>query len=148
MNLKSVSLLVAAGLSVAACGGSGKASPDEFQVVDRAPLVVPPEADLTPPAPGKARAQEIDPGRQAFEALFPGKKYTPKPKSKGEVALLSRIGRADADVRSNTSGKKDVQVVKKTLLLADLLKATDRQFEPDNIAIRRVAEGSKAEGDN
>lgn len=138
MNLKSVVLVLGVGLSLAACG-SNKNSPNEFDVVSRAPLVVPPEADLSPPRPGEPNAQEIDPGQQAFEALFPGKEYTrSKPKSKSENELLSHMGQSEPDVRSN-AGQKDLDVVKKTLLLADILDAGERQFRTDNIAITRVS---------
>ncbi len=138
MNLKSVSLLVIAATCIAACGNK-KISPNEFQVVDKAPLVVPPEADLTPPRPGEPRAQEINPGRQAFEALFPGQKFKePAPKSTSERELLSRLAYAEPDVRSN-AGQKDLDVVKKRLLLADLLAAKPRQYRPDNISIERVS---------
>ncbi|WP_417451882.1 DUF3035 domain-containing protein [Kordiimonas sp.] len=138
MNFKPVALVLVAGLSLAACG-SNKNSPNEFDVVSRAPLVVPPEADLTPPRPGEPNAQEIDPGRQAFEALFPGKEFKrSKPKSKGENDLLSRLGRSEPDVRSN-AGQKDLDVVKKAVLMADLLDAEERQFSTDNISITRVS---------
>ncbi|TNE62253.1 MAG: DUF3035 domain-containing protein [Alphaproteobacteria bacterium] len=139
MNLKSASLLLAACVSVAACGGNGKIVPDEFQVVDRAPLVVPPEAELSPPRPGQPRAQEIDPGRQAFEALFPGATYTPSaPKSRGENELLSHMLIGDPDVRSN-AGQEKLDVVKKTLLLADLLESDEHEYRPDNVEIRRTS---------
>ncbi|WP_417455835.1 DUF3035 domain-containing protein [Kordiimonas sp.] len=141
MNVKPIALVLIAGLSLAACG-SKKNSPNEFDVVSRAPLVVPPEADLSPPRPGEPNAQEIDPGRQAYEALFPGKELKrPAPKSKGESELLSRLGRSDPDVRSNV-GQKDLDVVKKALLMADLLDAGERQYRTDNISIERVSSGS------
>jgi hypothetical protein len=141
MNLKSVLLIAGAGAALAACG-SGKNSPNEFEVVSRAPLVVPPEADLTPPRPGQPNPQEIDPGRQAYEALFPGKEFKEsKPKSASERDLLSRVGPSEPDVRSNV-GQKDLKVVKKTLLLADILDADERQHRTDDIAIERVSSGS------
>ncbi|WP_262691939.1 DUF3035 domain-containing protein [Kordiimonas aestuarii] len=143
MNFKPIALVLVAGLALAACG-SKKNSPNEFDVVSRAPLVVPPEADLTPPRPGEPNAQEIDPGRQAFEALFPGKEFKrSKPKSKGEAELLSRLGRSEPDVRSN-AGQKDLDVVKKAVLMADLLDAEERQFRTDNISITRVSSESGA----
>ena len=35
--------------------GMGKRSPDEFAVVSRAPLILPPDYGLRPPAPGQSR---------------------------------------------------------------------------------------------
>ena len=138
MTLKSVSVLIIAGVSLAACS-SGQKGPDEFEVLSRAPLVIPPEAEMTPPRPGEPRAQEIDPGQQAFEALFPGKKLKRStPKSQSEYGLLRRMARSDVDIRSNAGGDAAADVVKKKLILADLLDAEERVFRPDNIEIYRV----------
>lgn len=46
-----------------------KRSPDEFAVYQRAPLSLPPDYGLRPPAPGTARPQDRDPSNQAREAL-------------------------------------------------------------------------------
>jgi hypothetical protein len=40
-------------------------SPDEFAVESRAPLTIPPDFDLRPPAPGSARPQEISSATKA-----------------------------------------------------------------------------------
>ncbi|MBM3516594.1 MAG: DUF3035 domain-containing protein, partial [Alphaproteobacteria bacterium] len=45
--------------------GLTKRQPDEFTVVSRAPLVVPPDANLRPPLPGAPRPQEARPSAQA-----------------------------------------------------------------------------------
>jgi len=144
MTLKSIVVLLVASVGLVACGGNGKLTPNEFEVVSRAPLVVPPEAELAPPRPGEPRAQEINPGRQAYEALFPKKKITKQPpKSKAEIDLLRRMASAGADVRSVSGGPNDKTVVKKTLILAELLDADERQYRPDNVAITRVSSGGK-----
>ncbi|WP_308911423.1 DUF3035 domain-containing protein [Pseudokordiimonas caeni] len=141
MKFGSIVAIAFCGATLAGCGifgGDGKLSPDEFEVVDRAPLVIPPESELRPPRPGEPRAQEIDPGRQAYEALFPGATLTPQPpKSSGELSLLRRIDGGDPDIRSNVA-QKNLDVVKKRLLLADLLEADDRTYRPDNVTVERV----------
>jgi hypothetical protein len=51
-------------------------APDEFAVESRAPLTVPPEFDLRPPAPGAPRPQDVNPAasaEQAINAAGPGK---------------------------------------------------------------------------
>lgn len=142
MTLKSVIVVAIASFGLAACG-SNKIIPDEFEVVNRAPLVVPPEANLTPPRPGEPRAQEINPGRQAYEAIFPGEKLDhPKTSSVSERELLSRMVASDPDVRSDAAGRKDQDVVKKTLMLADLLNAKERTYRPDNVEVNRVSSTS------
>lgn len=131
------SLTLACALLLAACGG-GKITPDEFEVVGRAPLAIPPESELRPPRPGEPRAQEINPGRQAFEALFPGQPYTRQPpKSAGELMILANLLPSDPDVRANFA-QTDLDVVKKRLLLNEILEAEDRSFRPDNVTVRRL----------
>jgi hypothetical protein len=45
--------------------GIEKTSPDEFAVEQRAPLTLPPDFDLRPPAPGAPRPQEVTPSQKA-----------------------------------------------------------------------------------
>jgi hypothetical protein len=54
--------------------GGGKRPPDEFTVVGRAPLVVPPDYNLMPPRdakPDEVRKTDVDPRKMAIQALFP-----------------------------------------------------------------------------
>lgn len=140
MKIRQLSVLLLSSVALTACG-SGKNSPDEFSVVNRPPLVIPPEAELKPPRPGEPKAQEMDPGRRAFEALFPGKEYKPlPPKSGGEQLLLSLVGTGEPDVRSNVS-QQDLDVVKKSIILADILDMEERQLRPDNVEVDRVSTG-------
>ncbi|HYZ26985.1 MAG TPA: DUF3035 domain-containing protein [Geminicoccaceae bacterium] len=63
---------------LAACGqgsvqnalGMGKRSPDEFAVVSRAPLILPPDYGLRPPRPGESRPGVDTPGEQARASLL------------------------------------------------------------------------------
>ena len=50
--------------------GMTKVTPDEFRVVSKAPLVVPPDFALRPPAPGEPRPQELQPESAARNALI------------------------------------------------------------------------------
>ena len=43
--------------------GMSKVTPDEFRIVTKAPLVVPPDYGLRPPAPGEPRPSELQPER-------------------------------------------------------------------------------------
>src|SRR3546814_5174685 len=45
-------------------------SPDEFRVVSRAPLTLPPDYNLRPPEPGAPRPQVGTPSQQAERAVF------------------------------------------------------------------------------
>ena len=112
--------------------------PNEFEVVSRTPLIIPPEADLRPPRPGEPRPHDIDPQNRAVKVLFPEVDKTPPIPSEGEQKLLSKAGGGgQADVRS-LGNRKDQGVAKKSLILADLLAMGERQFEPDNVTVTRA----------
>jgi len=61
-------LLSAGGCSV--FGGGPPAGPDEFRVVTKAPLSVPPEYSLRPPPAGTSVPAEADPARAPVAAAF------------------------------------------------------------------------------
>ena len=102
----SVSKLIAvsamfAGLGLAGCQstaqalGMTKVTPDEFRVVTKAPLVVPPDYALRPPAPGKPRPQELQPESAARLALL-GQREAEQ-RSQGEKLLVTKAGAEKAD---------------------------------------------------
>ena len=106
------SLLLAATLALGACADTRKAigweksTPDEFRVVSRAPLTLPPDFGLRPPAPGTARPQESSPQESARAAVFGAERPANAAASNaalsaGERQLLGRAGaeRADASIR-------------------------------------------------
>ncbi|MGH6894781.1 MAG: DUF3035 domain-containing protein [Dongiaceae bacterium] len=112
---------LAVGLPLAAGGcssvketlGLTKQSPDEFKVVSRAPLSMPPDYNLRPPTPGAPRPQEGTPRDQAASAVFgyPAGASTLPPdqvppigegeaetaQSSGESALLQSAGGTGVD---------------------------------------------------
>lgn len=99
-------LLAAAAVAAALSGctngmrqalGMEKSSPDEFAVVRRAPLVLPPEYSLRPPRPGESRPQELQPSQEAQAALLAEAQIT-----EGERLFLNEAGAlyADASIRS------------------------------------------------
>ena len=93
------------GLTVSGCGtlsrslGVSKVTPDEFRVLTKAPLVVPPEYALRPPAPGEPRPQELAPDSAARAALLGRTQAVTR--SQGEQLLVSKAGveRADPLIR-------------------------------------------------
>lgn len=91
--------------------GMEKVIPDEFAVVSRAPLAVPPDFSLRPPQPGAAPSQEVAAQDRAKEAVFrAGPQQASLPpaateRSPGEGALLQKAGapKADPDIREHVS---------------------------------------------
>lgn len=77
-NLKAVPvvLIACAALTVAGCdsirsaAGLGKAAPDEFAVVTKAPLIMPPDFNLRPPRPGAPPLNQTLPTEAAQASLF------------------------------------------------------------------------------
>lgn len=120
-HLRLLALAALGSLVLAGCDttrdalGITKKSPDEFVVVTKAPLVLPPEFGLRPPEPGAPRPQEV-PARDRAAAAFGGAstdsagQITPlgrraapaaPARSAGEQALLSqaRASNVDPDIR-------------------------------------------------
>ena len=93
--------LVAVALS--GCGGGTlrqqlgleKRPPDEFNVITRAPLSLPPDYALRPPQPGAPRPQEQSPATLAQDALL-GQSASPAPSSPASAALLEQAGAGQA----------------------------------------------------
>jgi hypothetical protein len=104
-------MALAAGLTCAAlvsgCGGRRLGSgPDEFAVARQAPLVIPPDYALVPPAPGAARPQDNNPSQQALDALFGGT----APRSVTEQSVIGAAGRdvAEPGIRSSVDARTTV----------------------------------------
>lgn len=75
--------------------GMNKVTPDEFRIVTKAPLVVPPDYALRPPAPGQPRPQELQPESAARLALLGQREG--EIRTDGEKMLVSKAGVARAD---------------------------------------------------
>lgn len=123
-------ILIAPAILLAGCGvfGGGKQkSLDEFAVARNAPLVIPPDYSLTPPAAGTVSMTAQDAQTQAVEALFGG----PAPRSQTESSVLDRAGRDRASIGIRSSaGDPDTRVVDKgqatqTILAAPETNSTD-----------------------
>lgn len=110
MNEKLILLALGSTLLLGACetvkkqAGVTKSTPDEFRVVKRAPLTLPPDYVLRPPRPGAPRPQELSINDQAAKAVFGSAPTTPQSQTvvtDGESALLNKAGSTviDNDIR-------------------------------------------------
>lgn len=121
--------------TLAACSSGGifnRDRPDEFAVQRQAPLVVPPDFELTPPQPGAPRPAEGTASQQALDALFGG----PAPRSDSETSALERAGTADPGIRSAV-GDPETHTVDKGAVTRAIVAAP----EGDGAAAQAVIPG-------
>lgn len=107
---KNFALVVVAAVAVSGCAifRPGSSTPDEFAVARNAPLVIPPDYSLTPPAAGTVTNSPQDAQSQAIEALFGG----PAPRPQSESSLLNQAGRDQAALGARSvAGDPDTNVV-------------------------------------
>ncbi|TNE37384.1 MAG: DUF3035 domain-containing protein [Alphaproteobacteria bacterium] len=85
--------------SIGSALGLEKTAPDEFAVVTKAPLVIPPDFSLRPPQPGAARPNEQSPSSAASTAVFQtaGNEVAPATQTEGEKELIALAGADDTD---------------------------------------------------
>ncbi|MFN3517382.1 MAG: DUF3035 domain-containing protein [Novosphingobium sp.] len=126
MTMRKAQALIAlsgSALLLTACGGGGlfnRQRPDEFAVQRQAPLVVPPDFALVPPAPGAPRPTEQSTAAQAQSALF----GPPQARSGVESAVGQRAGQAAPSIRS-TVGDPATQSVAKGDVTRDIVAAPE-----------------------
>ena len=121
--------------TLAACGSNNLFSrdrPDEMRVSRQAPLIVPPDYSLTPPAPGAARPGGETTAEQTLRALFGGA----APRSTTESAIIGSAdaNRADPGIRSQV-GSPNTEVVDKGLVTRDIIYAPEGDGQNAQAAI-------------
>jgi len=115
MTIRRIAILTLALIGLSACGdlkttlGINRKGPDEFTVVAKAPLILPPDFSLRPPEPGALRPQETNPSALAASALTGRQALTLSEQrqtqtagaSRGEIAMLRQAGadKADPNIR-------------------------------------------------
>jgi len=160
-----VSLMALGALALGGCDslnralGLEKVVPDEFAVVSRAPLAIPPDYALRPPRPGAEPTQDISTADQAKQTIFrAGDQQAELPgadqRSAGENQLLKQAGAATAapDIRQTLAqdakgdtGPVDQSFVDKLLFWRgpeQSLGPTDQVIDPNQEAQR--LKGSQA----
>ncbi|MBP2307859.1 DUF3035 domain-containing protein [Azospirillum melinis] len=119
--------LALAALTLAGCSdvrrsiGLDRQSPDEFSVVSRAPLTLPPSMqDLPKPRPGAARPQDSTPTQMAAGAVFGGSSRGAKAAAAGatagEKSLVAQASARDG-IDPNIRAKVDQETTQ--LIVAD-----------------------------
>jgi predicted small secreted protein len=113
-SLRAALLLAVAAASLAGCdtvrnaAGMDKSAPDEFAVLTKAPLVIPPDFNLRPPRPGAVPTNQVEPTDAAENTLFGNDPASiaaqlPDSYSEGEKLLLANAGvqKADPQIRQH-----------------------------------------------
>ena len=120
--------------ALAACshlgGVTSRQRPDEFAVQRQAPLVVPPDFQLTPPAAGAPKPTEGTAAEQALQALFGGS----APRSQVETNALRRAGTPEVGIRS-TVGDPGTFTVDKGTATRGILQAPEGDGQAARAAI-------------
>ncbi len=117
-----LAVLMLSGCSdIRALAGFERKVPDEFAVVSRAPLAMPPAFDLPSPTPGAPRPQEGTATDRAESVLFGGSNagfffegqfVATGPSSAGEASLLSSAGSdaALANIRATVNREAEQEI--------------------------------------
>ena len=133
VRLRKYLILFLMGSVIAACNlaGGSNAGPDEFAVVTRAPLSLPPDFDLRPPRPGAARPNESSPRDDAQTELLRNlgnrggrsstKKSIPGNFTTGEAALLKRAEALNVDPKIRELVARDSGLIIESDTLVDTL---------------------------
>ncbi len=121
-------LLLAPAILLGGCGAFGGKTKalDEFAVARNAPLVIPPDYQLTPPVAGTVSMSAQEAQTQAIEALFGG----PAPRSSTETSMLERAGRDRAAIGiRTTAGDPGTRVVDKGQTTQTIIAAPQADSE-------------------
>ena len=152
-NLTTLTIGLSAVLALSACQdtkralGLEKSVPDEFAVVNRGPLVVPPDFKLRPPVPGADRPQELSAAEQARSSLVGRAKLDSmrsRGLSRGEVAILAKAG-ADVtapDVRKTVDRESSVFAAEEKQFTHKLINWKDEKLG-EGTAINPAAEAKR-----
>jgi len=120
-------LLAGCGDSTRKVLGLDKNVPDEFKIVSRAPLSLPPDYALRPPEPGAVRPQEQTIPQRAVAAVTGVANnnggFSTSGQSVGETALLAHAGagQADPNIRETVNREVSSLVAENTTFLDHLM---------------------------
>ena len=147
---KTFALLTASAvvLALSGCGsvkkelGVGRQSPDEFMVVKRAPLTLPPDYDLRPPSADSAPPAQLAANQAKTQML--GSAGGDVEKATADQALLGKMGATNAnpDIR-NTIDKENGYIALDNKKLVDKLVFWEEDDGSDAAAPTSVVNAEK-----
>jgi hypothetical protein len=138
-NIFLSAMIMTAVLGLSACSdvketmGIGRNSPDEFSVVQRAPLTLPPDYSLRPPGDTTDTPPAAASADQAKTALL-GKEVTPAVAGNGEKTLLDKLGIANSepDIRKKIDEDNGYIALKSQTVADKLVFWDDNTPSPDD----------------
>lgn len=145
MRISSVAAIAA--LSLAACSSTNLANrnaPDEFSILTKPPLTVPPDYALRPPKPGETRAEELSTTQRTQQLLLGDPSSAPP--SRGELSLIQQTGALDVDpsIRTILAAENGGRAEKDNSLATRLLFWNFPDGEVDDSAARLVVDDREA----
>ena len=133
--MKKTILMLAAGVAIAmtsACSSlrGTPTGPNEFRVVKKAPLIVPPDYSLRPPVSGQAQPFEVDPERSGTVSAFGTS--TGLNASLSERALVASAGaNAVSPVIRSQVDYEEARVIRKSAKISDRVMFWRKGSEED-----------------
>jgi hypothetical protein len=109
--------------SIREAAGVTKEPPDEFAVVTKAPLVIPPDFNLRPPKPGAAPTNQTSPTEAAQSALFD------QDPTAAAAALPGNFSPEERSVLASSGGSNADPAIRKQIASdAKQMESTDDSF--------------------
>ena len=161
MFLRFLAIIMLFSLTLNACSNSAKQAlglnrkaPDEFTVISRAPLTIPPVFNMRPPKPGEVRPQEGTTLDAAKEALVSSSANLEKnvitknnahlTPSSGEEALLNKaaVANASSDIRK-VIDQEALSLVKESTSFVDKLVFWREPEDPTLVEVDPVLESKR-----
>ena len=141
--------LVVGALALAACSNARSAlgvdpvPPDEFTVVSKAPLTIPPDFNLRPPKPGAVRPQDQSPTVRARASLLgDAHPSAGAPTSPGEAALLqvARAQDSNPNIRQVLTTETTQLAERDSGFVDRLLDRAGLTLTPDDVGVVNAVE--------
>lgn len=161
-SLRTISIAAALAALLSACGGKvgevlglDSKPPDEFSVVKRAPLTLPPDYGLRPPEPGKAERNAVTPRDNARQAVLGTEKLSDRDKQKiiqarraagqdeSELALLNQADALNAspEIRQVVNEESQALAEEQESFVDDLLFW--KEVEPPGAVVDATGESQR-----
>ncbi|MEM1409215.1 MAG: DUF3035 domain-containing protein [Pseudomonadota bacterium] len=136
--------LASVALALSGCGGgplgANRNAPDEFSILTKPRLTVPPDFALRPPRPGETRPQELSTSQRTQQLLLGDTQAAPP--SNGELALIQSAGAMDVDpsIRGLLSAENGGRAQKNESLANRVLFWQVRNNEVDDQQARLIVD--------